>query len=229
MEEGWISLNRKLQSHWIWKEKRVFSKAEAWIDILLMVNHSEQKVTIKNTIYIVNRGESIMSLDSWGKRWNWNKSKVRRFLDVLQMELMVVSKNETQTTRLTVCNYDSYQTNGNAFETQMKRKRNANETQTTPNNNDNNINNKNNENKNDFLFDSFWELYPKKIARSKCEIKFNKLSGSEKECISATLKDFLNYKPFESYTHPNPETYLNQKRWEDEIPKKINKRLNLGI
>jgi len=79
------------------------------------------------------------------------------------------------------------------------------------------------------LFDSFWELYPKKIARSKCEIKFNKLSGSEKECISATLKDFLNYKPFESYTHPNPETYLNQKRWEDEIPKKINKRLNLGI
>jgi hypothetical protein len=147
MSKGWISLHRQFSDHWMWSEKRVFSKAEAWIDILLTVNHNEQKVVIKNVIYNVNRGESIVSLDNWAKRWNWNKSKVRRFFDVLQGELMIVTKNETQTTRLTVCNYDSYQTIGNADETQTKRKRNADETQTTPNNNDNNINNENNENK----------------------------------------------------------------------------------
>jgi len=144
MSKGWISVHRQFKDHWLWKEKRIFSKAEAWIDILMSVNHSEQKVIIKNVVYTVNRGESIMSLDSWSKRWNWNKSKVRRFLEVLQSELMIVTKNETQTTRLTVCNYDSYQTIGNADETQTKRKRNADETQTTPNNN---TNNKNNENK----------------------------------------------------------------------------------
>jgi len=144
MSKGWISVHRQFKDHWLWKEKRIFSKAEAWIDILMSVNHSEQKVIIKNVVYTVNRDESIMSLDSWSKRWNWNKSKVRRFLEVLQSELMIVTKNETQTTRLTVCNYDSYQTIGNADETQTKRKRNADETQTTPNNN---TNNKNNENK----------------------------------------------------------------------------------
>lgn len=142
-ELGWISLHRQLTNHYFWKEKRVFSKAEAWIDILLNVNHTDKDVLIKNTIYKVKRGDSINSLDTWASRWNWNKSKVRRFLSLLQQENMIVTKNETQTTRLTVCKYDSYQPTGNANETQVKRKRNANDTQTTPNNNVNNVNNEN--------------------------------------------------------------------------------------
>lgn len=145
MEQGWISISRKIQNHWLWEEKREFSKLEAWVDILLTVNHTEQKVMIKNTLYTVKRGESIKCLDTWAKRWNWNKSKVRRFFELLKKDLMIVTKNEHKTTRLTVCKYDSYQVSRNANETQTTRKRNANETQTTPNNNDNNINNKNND------------------------------------------------------------------------------------
>ena len=141
MAKGWVSIHRELQDHWLWQEKRVFSKLEAWFDILLTVNHSEQKVMIKNTLYIVKRGDSIKCLDTWGKRWNWNKSKVRRFLVLLEKDSMIVTKNETKTTRLTVCKYDSYQTIGNANETQMKHSRNADETQMTPNNNTNNNNN----------------------------------------------------------------------------------------
>ena len=91
---------------------------------------------------MIKRGESIKSLDTWSKRWNWNKSKVRRFLKTLESDSMIVTKNEHKTTRLTVCKYDSYQDTRNANETQMKQKRNASETQMTPNNNDNNINNK---------------------------------------------------------------------------------------
>jgi len=50
------------------------------MDILLTVNHSDKKVLIGGVLFDVKRGDSIMSLDSWAKRWNWNKSKVRRFL-----------------------------------------------------------------------------------------------------------------------------------------------------
>ena len=144
MSKGWISIHRELQEHWLWQEKREFSKLEAWFDILLTVNHSEQKVMIKNTLYEVKRGESIKCLDTWGKRWNWSKSKVRRFLELLKKDEMIRTVNETKTTRIIVCKYDSYQDNGNANETQMKRKRNASETQAAPNNNDNNSNNINN-------------------------------------------------------------------------------------
>lgn len=129
---GWIKLHRSIKEHWLYEEKRKFSKLEAWIDILLTVNFKKGKTIIKGKLIEINRGESIISLDSWAKRWNWDKSAVRRFLDVLQKENAVVIKNETVTTRLTVCNYDSYQDMRNADETQMKRIRNADETQMTP-------------------------------------------------------------------------------------------------
>jgi len=41
----------------------------------------------------------------------------------------LVIKSDTVTTRITVCNYESYQGERNEDETQMKRKRNASETQ----------------------------------------------------------------------------------------------------
>jgi hypothetical protein len=132
MEGGWIKVHRQLTSHWLYNEKRKFSKFEAWLDILFTVNFTASKTIIKGKLIEVNRGESILSLDSWAKRWNWDKSTVRRFFDLLQNQHMVVIKNETVTTRLIVCKYDSYQSEDSKIETQMKRKRNADETHLTP-------------------------------------------------------------------------------------------------
>jgi len=142
--EGWISIHRKMQEHWLWNEDRVFSKAEAWIDLLLSVNHSDNKIVIKNKVITVKRGQTAMSLVTLAKRWKWDKSKVRRFLEVLKTDTMIDTHNETVTTLITICKYDSYQLNGNGSETQKKRKRNVSETHSTPNNNDNNDNNDNN-------------------------------------------------------------------------------------
>jgi len=69
-----------------------------------------------------------------------------------------------------------------------------------------------------FSFDEFWKLYPNKVAKQKCKEKYNKLKHKDREAIYNTLEKWKAYKPFANYTHPNPETYLNQKRWEDEIP-----------
>lgn len=68
-----------------------------------------------------------------------------------------------------------------------------------------------------FSFEEFWLLYPKKVAKDKCKGKYEKLAITDKQNIKKTLSDFVEYKPFKEYTHPNPLTYLNQKRWEDEI------------
>ena len=129
---GWLKLHRSIKDHWLYTEKRKFSRLEAWLDILVNVNYAEAKTIIKGKIYIVKRGESIMSLDSWSKRWNWDKSKTRRFFELLVVDKMIELKSDNITTHLKVCNYASYQDERNADETQMKRKRNADETQTTP-------------------------------------------------------------------------------------------------
>lgn len=129
---GWIKLHRSITNHWLYTEKRKFSKFEAWNDMLLNVNYSDCKTIIKGNIYEVKRGQSILSLDSWSKRWSWDKSSVRRFFNLLEKDEMIIVKSDNITTHLTICNYESYQGQCNTDDTQTKRRRNADETQTTP-------------------------------------------------------------------------------------------------
>tara|TARA_R110002020_G_scaffold475651_1_gene711512 strand:+ start:391 stop:1110 length:720 start_codon:yes stop_codon:yes gene_type:complete len=70
-----------------------------------------------------------------------------------------------------------------------------------------------------FSFDSFWQLYPTKVGKVKCQAKYEKIKEADRETIKNTLNNFIKHKPFESYTHPNPITYLNQERWNDELVK----------
>jgi hypothetical protein len=129
---GWIKIHRSLTEHWIYNEKRKFSKLEAWIDLLITANYEDKKVLIKGKLYEVKRGESVLSLDSWSKRWNWDKSSVRRFFDLLQKDSMIELISDNITTHITICKYDSYQGIENANETQKNCKRNTKEFQTTP-------------------------------------------------------------------------------------------------
>ncbi len=131
---GWIKLHRDILRHWIFDDPE---KLKAWLTILLEVNHKPDKVNLGNELLECGRGESLKSLDSWASLFGpkWNKSKVRRFFRLLQKDDMIVQKSERKTTRITVCNYDSYQHERNTDETQVKRERNADETQTTPNKN----------------------------------------------------------------------------------------------
>ena len=123
---GWIKIHRTITHNWVWQNSDYL---KWWLDILIEVNHTPSKTLIKGTLYECLRGQKLYSLETWAKRWDTNKSKSRRFLKMLEKDNMIVFKSETQTTRITVCNYDSYQSFENDNETQMKRKRNASETQ----------------------------------------------------------------------------------------------------
>jgi len=66
-------------------------------------------------------------------------------------------------------------------------------------------------------FNIFWDLYNKKIgAKDKCIIKWNNLNDKERQKIIDTLPLFLKSIKEKKY-QPYAETYLNQKRWNDEI------------
>lgn len=104
--EGWISLHRKIKKHWLWKSSRRF---QWWIDILLTVNYSDQKVFIKGKLIECKRGQSVRSLETWAKEWNVSKGAVRDFLKLLQEDFMINTENLKCTTRITVCNYEKYQ------------------------------------------------------------------------------------------------------------------------
>ena len=111
MSEGWIKIHRKIWDSDLWKQRRKFSRVEAWIDLLLLARHDEEpeKVLIKNVIVPCGRGEIIRSLDTLAGRWNWSRDGVRRFLILLQKLEQITVKNETVTTRITITNYESHQ------------------------------------------------------------------------------------------------------------------------
>ena len=78
-------------------------------------------------------------------------------------------------------------------------------------------------NKEVYSFEEFWNDYDKKTDRKSCEVKWKKIKDSDKLKIKETVKSFVSYKPFKDYTYPNPKTYLNQERWNDDIEVKKNK------
>ena len=218
---GWIKLHRDIQRHWIYTEKRKFSKFEAWTDILLSVNHAQAKTIIKGKLITIDRGESILSLDSWANKWGWNKSAVNRFFELLKKDGMILLKNETVTTRLTVCNYASYQDERNDNETQTKRKRNASETQTKSIEEEQEGKEQKEEQTIEYEFEQLWVNY-KLGARKVAFERYSKLSESVRNKILIHLPQFAkNHRDAgkEEYL-PHFSTYISKERWNDELPYK---------
>lgn len=129
MRRGYMAIWRKIQDHEFSKEKRVYSKFEAWIDILLEAQHEESKeVVIKMRLFECKYGESLKSIRTWGTRWGWGEAKVKRFMDLLVKMNQIRYTNETVTTRITVLNYSQYDPKRNSFDTRLTHDRNTTET-----------------------------------------------------------------------------------------------------
>ena len=63
-------------------------------------------------------------------------------------------------------------------------------------------------------FDEFWSKYPKKVAKPKAEKAFKNLSVKDQKAALAGLSGYA-FSSDKQYI-PNPTTWLNQRRWEDE-------------
>ena len=83
----------------------------------------------------------------------------------------------------------------------------------------NNVNNVNNVNT-DSTFSTFWPLYPRRIAKSVAEKSWGKLTPDEQALAIASIPRHINAWRNEGRTMalvPYPATWLNQRRWEDEL------------
>lgn len=126
MTEGYILLHRGLLKHWLWKD-RVFSKAEAWIDILFLVNFAESTHKIGNEVLTVHPGSRYVTIRELCKRWKWSNTKVSNFLGLLENEKMIAQNHDKKKTLITVVNWEKYQV-WNDKKTSEKRQKNVKKT-----------------------------------------------------------------------------------------------------
>jgi hypothetical protein len=157
---------------------------------------------INNQIIKVNRGEIVFSQKNFANRNNMSRQQLRTFLKKLQKTNMIEVKSNQLLTHLIIVGYQRYN--------ELKPTR----SQPTNNHIIRKEESKNKENKD---FNLFWEHYPKKVGKKKVEDKFN----SNNYPIDLILKNLEFQKKSDQWQNqqyiPNPETYLNQERWNDEV------------
>lgn len=108
---GYVAIFRQIFNHWLWQEKP-FSKGQAWIDLLLLANHSDHKKPKGDKIITYRRGDVNRSVLFLADRWGWDRKTVKRFLRVLEADNMIAVKWTTQGTTITIVNYDFWQKSG---------------------------------------------------------------------------------------------------------------------
>lgn len=108
MTNGFFKLQRRFFDHWLWLERRSFSKAEAWLDLLQIAAFTPTKRIVRDKLLQIEEGEVIASLRFLAERWTWNKDKVGQFLSVLEAEKMIRRQTRQGETVITLTRYKDY-------------------------------------------------------------------------------------------------------------------------
>ena len=214
MAKGWVAIHRQLQDHWLWEEKP-FSKAQAWIDMLLLANHDDNKFLLGNDLVEVKCGSFITSIEKLKARWGWSNTKVISFLKLLESDNMVEKKSDTKKTVITIVNYSNY---SNSKETKTMPKRCDNDAETMQKHTNNNDNNDNNENKYIHIKDMYNEIcvsFP----------RLTVLSDRRKKAIKARLNTYSAEQIRELFTKAEASDFLkgkNNRNWQANFDWLIN-------
>jgi DNA-binding transcriptional regulator YhcF (GntR family) len=106
----WIKLHRSIQENEFYFAER-FTKAQAWIDLLLLGTFKERTVFLRGVEVHLMPGELCYSQVSLAKRWQWNERTVNKFLKMLQEREMIQSRITYVTTVISIRNWNLYQNN----------------------------------------------------------------------------------------------------------------------
>jgi DNA replication protein DnaD len=106
--KGWILLYRSVRDGWIWEQKP-FSFGQAWIDLILDVNHEDKKLFVNGKLIKIKRGQKWTSIRVLAARWGWRQEKVLQYIKALEQDGMITRKATRSGTLLTIVNYGKYQ------------------------------------------------------------------------------------------------------------------------
>lgn len=110
---GFVSIHRSITAHWLWQEKP-FSKAQAWIDLIMLADYKDGKFAYKGKIVTAKRGTVYRSFSYLAERWGWTRDKTSRFLHLLEEDNMVALDAGRHLTTIKIINYDHFQTPTNS-------------------------------------------------------------------------------------------------------------------
>ena len=116
-KKGFIPLYRSIQDHWLWKLDKPFDERSAWIDLLLKVNHKEEKIRVAGRIQVIKPGQRWLSYQQLSREWGWSYKRVLRYINLLKSDGMIYADGTPNGTLVTIVNWGNFALQGKAFDT----------------------------------------------------------------------------------------------------------------
>jgi len=238
--KGYIKIWRKVWDDPLFDSRRVFSKFEAWIDLIMLAAGKDKDVDFLGETIRLRRGQLATSQSRLAKRWGWSRWRVNKFLELLSTKTIqkLSIKLYHKTTVITVLNYNKYNPLPAAERPQIVQQNDRRTTGTNKGLSKDIINNKEipkkkNPGKEKKLteeqlkkeFGEFWDYYDYKIIRQDAFKAFKALrrKGVEFETIMKATKGYLGFLK-QRRVHENfeqqkkyPAGFLRNEYWKDYI------------
>lgn len=105
---GYIKLHRSIEENEFYFSER-FTKAQAWVDLLLLANHRPNTMFVRGVEIQIETGQLARSQITLAKRWKWNRRTVKQFLNMLEKRQMIHTRLSNITTIISILNWPLYQ------------------------------------------------------------------------------------------------------------------------
>lgn len=223
MNQGWIKLHRQmLQNPVVMKDS---DHLALWVLLLLKATHNGIEVCFHGRRIKLQPGEITTGRKVLAGELRVSESKVQRMLKEFESEQQIEQRTDRQCRYIKVLNWDKYQQSEQRTEQQMNNERTTTEQR---------LNTKQ-ECKNEInkitpvppkgvvsdSFEKFWSAYPKKVGKQaaikafKRAVKFISVDSMLEAIDKQKTSD--QWKRDNGKYIPNPTTWLNQGRWDDNL------------
>ena len=205
--EGWIKLHRQLITNgWL----RNHSVCIFWIYCLLKATHEPVKTIVGFQEVHLEPGQFIFGRHKASKETRLSEQKIRTCLAFLKKAQNLTIKSTNKFSIISIINWETYQNSKiannqqvNQHVTTYKNKRKNKDSSALVS-----------------AFESFYLAYPKKRDRRNAEKAWSKLNPSpelQQIILTAIERQLQDWQRDNGKFIPYPATWLNGRRWEDEI------------
>ena len=203
-----------------------FTEREAFIWLVMEASWKDREKRVGNVAVSLKRGQLVASVRFMADAWKWPKSTVDRFLKRLEKRDMIGTASGTGLNVVTIRKYDEYQNGSGKSGTAQKG--NAGQQRDSSGTNEKkglipDASHKVTAPVQADRFDEFWNVYPHRggSKKGKAPTKTKYLAAvkrgvSEETIINGAIRYGSDRQVVQGFAR-NPETWINQVGWEDEI------------
>jgi hypothetical protein len=217
MDRGYVKLWRKSLDSGFLQNPQLWA---FWCWCLMKATHKPKKVMVGMQIVELGPGQFVFGRKAAAKELKISEQTIRTCVNKLKMFQNLTIKPTSKFSVISIVNWDTYQQETEKANHQTNQQLTINQPST-------NHKQECKTQKNIYTsnFESFWSSYPKKIGKGEAFKAYKNIKEprpSLKEIISSIQDQSETDQWKDKRFIPNPATWINGRRWEDEVVCPIN-------